>query len=412
MTKVFNIPKQQVVDAYKLVKANAGSAGIDQQSLMDFEQNLKGNLYKIWNRLSSGSYFPPPVMAVSIPKKSGGTRTLGIPTVGDRIAQMVVKLSFEPKIEPHFLENSYGYRPNKSALEAVGVTRKRCWQYDWLLEFDIKGLFDNIPHDLLIKAVEKHTQEKWITLCLRRWLNAPIILPNGKTIMRDKGTPQGGVISPVLSNLFLHYVFDKWMQHNYPKIHWCRYADDGLVHCKTEKQALAMLKHLAQRFNQCGLEVHSDKTKVVYCKDSNRKDKYSVTSFDYLGYAFKPRLVRSRDSKMFVSFTPAVSEAASKAMRDKIRSWKLKYRVELSLEEIATQYNPILKGWMEYYGKYSPSSLEPVWTQFNAVLVKWVMRKYKKINGKTRSAKMLESIQQMQPALFPHWQIGVGRSFA
>ncbi len=409
---MFNIPKQQVVDAYKLVKANAGSAGIDQQSLMDFEQNLKGNLYRIWNRLSSGSYFPPPVMAVSIPKKSGGTRTLGIPTVGDRIAQMVVKLSFEPKIEPYFLEDSYGYRPNKSALDAVGVTRKRCWQYDWLLEFDIKGLFDNIPHDLLIKAVEKHNQEKWITLYVRRWLNAPIVLPNGETIMRDKGTPQGGVISPVLSNLFLHYVFDKWVQHNYPEIHWCRYADDGLVHCKTEEQALDILKHLAQRFNQCGLEFHPDKTKVVYCKDSNRKDKYSVTSFEYLGYAFKPRLVRSKNSKMFVSFTPAVSEAASKAMRDKIRSWKLKYRVELSLEDIAMQYNPVLKGWMEYYGKYSPSSLEPVWTQFNAVLVKWVMRKYKKINGKTRSAKMLESIQQMQLALFPHWQIGVGRSFA
>ncbi len=412
MTKVFNIPKQQVVEAYELVKANAGSAGIDRQSLLDFEQNLKDNLYKIWNRLSSGCYFPPPVMAVLIPKKSGGTRTLGIPTVSDRIAQMVVKLSFEPKVEPHFLEDSYGYRPNKSALDAVGVTRKRCWQYDWLLEFDIKGLFDNIPHDLLIKAVQKHTQNKWIILYIKRWLTAPIVMPDGNTVSREKGTPQGGVISPILSNLFLHYVFDKWMERNHKGILWCRYADDGLVHCKTKQQAMFMLNRLSQRFKQCGLEFHPDKTKVVYCKDSNRKDKHNTTAFDFLGYAFKPRLVRSSDGKMFVSFTPAVSASASKAMRDRVRQWKLKYRVELGLKEIAFQCNPVLRGWLQYYGKFSPSSLESVWTQFNAVLVKWVMRKYKKINGKTKAAKMLESIQQKQPSLFIHWQIGVGKSFA
>lgn len=412
MTRVFNIPKQQVVEAYKLVKVNAGSAGIDRQSLTDFEQNLKNNLYKIWNRLSSGSYFPPPVMAVLIPKKAGGTRTLGIPTVSDRIAQMVVKLSFEPEVEQYFLDDSYGYRPNKSALDAVGVTRKRCWQYDWLLEFDIKGLFDNIPHDLLLKAVEKHTQEKWIILYIKRWLTAPIVMPDGSTIERNKGTPQGGVISPVLSNLFLHYVFDKWMQHNHPERPWCRYADDGLVHCKTEEQALAMLNQLAQRFNQCGLELHPDKTKVVYCKDQNRMGKFSVTSFDFLGYNFKPRLVKSRDGKMFVGFNPAVSSSASKSMRDRVRQWKLKYRVELSLEEIAVYCNPVLRGWMQYYGAYSPSSLEPVWNQFNSVLVKWVMRKYKKINGKTKAARMLESIQQKKPKLFAHWEVGVGRSFA
>jgi len=191
MTKAFNIPKQQVVKAYELVKANAGSAGIDRQSLLDFERKLKDNLYKLWSRLSSGSYFPPPVMGVLIPKKAGGTRTLGIPTVSDRIAQMVVKLEFEPKVEPHFLDDSYGYRPKKSALDAIGITRKRCWQYDWLLEFDIKGLFDNIPHDLLIKAVEKHTQEKLVILYIKRWLTASIVMPDGNTVMRDKGTPQG-----------------------------------------------------------------------------------------------------------------------------------------------------------------------------------------------------------------------------
>lgn len=410
---MFNIPKKQVLEAYKLVKAKAGSAGIDRQSLTDFEQNLKGNLYKIWNRLSSGSYFPPPVMAALIPKKSGGTRTLGIPTVSDRIAQMVVKLSFEPKVEPYFLEDSYGYRPNKSALDAVGITRKRCWKHNWVLEFDIKGLFDNISHNLLIKAVEKHTQEKWIILYIKRWLTAPIIMPDGSKVLRVKGTPQGGVISPVLSNLFLHYVFDKWMQINHPGKPWCRYADDGLVHCRTEKQSLDMLNQLKQRFKQCGLEIHPEKTKVIYCKDSNRKGKYSVTSFEFLGYEFKPRLVRSRDTKiLFVSFTPAVSSSAGKAMRERVRQWKLKYRVELSLEEIATYCNPTLRGWMQYYGKYCPSSLGPIWNQFNSVLVKWVMRKYRKLNGKMRAGKMLESMRQKHPALFVHWGVGIGGYFA
>ncbi|WP_247872672.1 group II intron reverse transcriptase/maturase [Brucella sp. 10RB9214] len=234
MTKAFNIPKSQVWKAYKLVRANAGSAGIDQQSLKDFEIDVGNNLYKIWNRLSSGSYFPPSVKAAEIPKKSGGVRILGIPTVSDRIAQMVVKLSFEPKVEPYFLDDSYGYRANKSALDAIEITRKRCWKYDWVLEFDIKGLFDNIPHDLLMKAVKKHTQDKMIILYIQRWLTASIVMPNGETISRSKGTPQGGVISPILANLFLHYAFDKWVQREYPNNAWCRYADDGLIHCTDE----------------------------------------------------------------------------------------------------------------------------------------------------------------------------------
>jgi len=412
MTKVFAIPKQQVMTAYQLVKANAGSAGIDQQSLMDFERDLKGNLYKIWNRMSSGSYFPPPVMGVSIPKKSGGSRTLGIPTVSDRIAQMVVRQSFEPKVEPHFLEDSYGYRPNKSALDAIGVTRKRCWQYNWVLEFDIQGLFDNIPHHLLMKAVEKHTQEKWIILYIKRWLTAPIVMPDGTTVGRKQGTPQGGVISPVLSNLFLHYVFDKWMERNHKRVKWCRYADDGLIHTQTKEQAEIFLGQLHERFQECGLKLHPDKTNVIYCKDSNRCNKYKTISFDFLGYTFKPRLVRSQKGLMFVSFTPAASATACKAMRDRIRRWKLKYRTEMDIEEIAKWCNPVLRGWMHYYGAYSSSSLESVWVQFNAVLVKWVMRKHKKINGKTKAANLLESIQQKKPNLFAHWSSGVGRSFA
>jgi len=266
VAKPFVISKHRVVEAFRLVKANAGSAGVDKQSIAAFEENLKDNLYKLWNRMSSGSYMPPPVRAVPIPKKTGGERVLGVPTVSDRIAQMVVKLEFEPAVEPHFLPDSYGYRPGKSALDAIGVTRKRCWDNDWVIEFDIKGLFDNIPHDLLIKAVEKHTDSAWIRLYVKRWLKAPMQMPDGTQMPRDKGTPQGGVISPILANLFLHYVFDRWLARHHPGVVWCRYADDGLIHCKSEAQAVALLQALRQRFEQCGLELHPVKTKIVIAR--------------------------------------------------------------------------------------------------------------------------------------------------
>lgn len=221
-TTPFTISKQLVMQAYKRVKANAGAAGIDQQSLECFGKGLKNNLYKLWNRMSSGSYFPPPVKAVAIPKKTGGERILGVPTVADRIAQKVVKLTLEPEMDKHFHPDSYGYRPNKSALDAVGVTRQRCWQYDWVVEFDIKGLFDNIPHDLLMKAVRKHTDCKWSLLYIERWLKAPMQMPEGQATERTQGTPQGGVISPLLSHLFLHYVFDVWMSKRHSTLSWCR----------------------------------------------------------------------------------------------------------------------------------------------------------------------------------------------
>ena len=292
MTKSYIIPKKLVMLAYKLVKANKGSACVDQQSLEDFEGNLKDNLYKIWNRMSSGSYFSPAVKAVPIAKKAGGTRILGVPTVGDRIAQMVVKLEFEPKVEPCFLPDSYGYRPNKSALDAVGITRQRCWKYDWVLEFDIKGLFDNIPHELLMKAVRKHTNCKWAILYIERWLKAAMLMPDGEIKGRNLGTPQGGVISPVLSNLFLHYVYDLWMKKNHPEKPWCRYADDGLVHCKTEWEASQLLEELRKRFAKCGLELHPDKTKIIYCRDGSRKGKYPNkfrrvdSQFDHLAASY------------------------------------------------------------------------------------------------------------------------------
>jgi len=413
-TKPFNIPKQLLVQAYERVKANAGAAGVDEESLEDFAKDLKNNLYKLWNRMSSGCYFPPAVKAVPIPKKSGGTRLLGIPTVSDRIAQMVVKLVFESEVEPHFLPDSYGYRPHKSALDAVGITRERCWQYNWILEFDIKGLFDNISWELLMKAVKKHTHNSWVLLYIERWLKAPMQLPDGSEIARTKGTPQGGVISPVLSNLFLHYVFDKWMQKNHQGVPWCRYADDGLVHCRTEAQAQQILCELTVRFEACELELHPDKTKIVYCKDGSRKGKYHNTSFDFLGYTFRPRTVKnSKRNSMFVSFTPAVSKAAQKSMRATTRKFNWRNRTDLSLNDIAKRYNPVLNGWLHYYGKYQRSAMYPVWRHFNKTLIAWAVRKYKRLrNRKVWASKFLEKISKKQPYLFAHWRSGMQGAFA
>jgi group II intron reverse transcriptase/maturase len=413
-TKPFSIDKWRFVEAFRLVKANAGSAGLDQQSVADFELNLKDNLYQLWNRMSSGSYLPPPVMGVEIPKTSGGTRLLGIPTVADRVAQTVVKLEFEPTVEPHFLPDSYGYRPNKSALQAIAVTRKRCWDYDWVLEFDIKGLFDNIPHDLLLKAVDHHTDSQWVRLYLRRWLTVPIQLPTGERLAREKGTPQGGVVSPVLANLFLHYTFDKWLQMNYAHVKWCRYADDGLVHCKSEAQALYLLRVIRDRFRECGLELHPEKTKIVYCKDDRRRGSYHTTSFDFLGYTFRRRSCKDpRNKSMMLGFVPAVSMASLKEMRREIRKMRIRSRTALSLEEIALWINPILQGWLQYYGAFYRSAMYQLVRHVNKALVRWMMRKFRHLHGrKTQAIRVLERVAQLKPHLFASWQKGMLGAFA
>ena len=378
-TKPFKISKGVVWEAYIRVKANNGAAGVDQQSIKGFEKNLKDNLYKIWNRMSSGSYFPPPVKAVEIPKKNGGIRILGVPTVADRIAQMVAKIHFEPLVEPYFHSDSYGYRPGKSALDAVEITRKRCWQYNWVLEFDIVGLFDNINHEMLMRAVKKHTNSEWIILYVERWLKAPFKMKDGSIVERMSGTPQGGVISPVLANLFLHYAFDKWMERNQRENPWVRYADDGVVHCRNQKEAEKLHHRLKQRFKECGLELHPDKTRIVYCKDDNRSEKQSETTFDFLGYTFRARQCISRDGKYFIGFTPAVSNKAIKHMRQTIRHWRIYLKTVLKLEEIAREINPVLRGWINYYGRFCKSQMYKVYRHMNKNLILWARRKYKSI---------------------------------
>src|SRR5271157_5003087 len=406
--KPFNIDKKRVYEAYKAVKSNGGAAGVDGQTIEQFEADLKSSLYKIWNRMSSGSYFPPPVRAVSIPKKSGGQRILGVPTVGDRVAQMVVKQAIEPILDPVFLPDSYGYRPRKSALDAIGVTRERCWKYDWLLEFDIKGLFDNIDHELLLRAVRRHVTCAWALLYIERWLKAPMIQEDGTKIARDRGTPQGGVVSPILANAFLHYAFDLWMARAYPDLPWCRYADDGLVHCRSEQEALAVKSALQARLAECHLELHPTKTKVVYCRDGKRKRKYPNVKFDFLGYCFRPRLVRRlRDNTLFCGFNPAVSASAMKAMRETIRQLTIRHQTQRSLNDIAQLLNPLIRGWIAYYGRFAPSALYPVLRYVNHTLVAWAMRKFKRFRDhKTRAGRFFERLSKERADLFAHWKLG------
>jgi RNA-directed DNA polymerase len=412
--KPFNIGKKQVYEAYQAVKSNGGAPGVDGQTIEQFEADLKSNLYKLWNRMSSGSYFPPPVRAVSIPKKSGGQRILGVPTVVDRVAQTVVKQAIEPILDAVFLADSYGYRLGKSALEAVGVTRERCWKYDWVLEFDIKGLFDNIEHTLLMRAVRKHVTCKWALLYVERWLKAPMVDEAGEKIERSRGTPQGGVVSPILSNTFLHYAFDLWMARTYPDLPWCRYADDGLVHCRSEPEAQALKAELHARLAACGLELHPTKTKIVYCKDGKRKGTYPNVQFDFLGYCFRPRLVRRfRDNTLFCGFNPAVSGSAMKAMRSAIRDLNLRRQTQLSLPDIAQRINPLLRGWIAYYGRYAPSALTPLLRYVNQTLLAWAMRKFKRFRDHTiRASGFLQRLAVERPALFVHWHLGMTGTFA
>jgi RNA-directed DNA polymerase len=409
-TKPFEISKWVVYEAYLQVKANQGAAGVDGESIEDFDRNLKRNLYKIWNRMSSGTYFPPPVRSVEIPKNDGkgGIRRLGVPTVSDRIAQTVVKLYLEPEVEPVFHPDSYGYRPKKSALDAVAKARERCWQNDWVLELDIVAFFDRLDHSLVMEAVKKHTSCKWILLYIERWLKAPLQTKDGTLVDRNCGSPQGSVISPLISNIFMHQVFDMWLHEEIRNIPFERYADDAIAHCRTEKQARYIRDLIAKRLAQFKLELHPDKTRIVYCKDADRRGSYEHEQFDFLGFLFRPRLSKNRHGKHFVNFTPAVSEKARKEISREMRSWNIQLRSDKSIGDLALMFNKVVQGWINYYGRFYKSRLYPILRHLNDDLVLWARKKYKRMRiGNRRAKKWIARIAQREPNLFAHWRFGV-----
>lgn len=407
--KSYEIPKKLIWEAYQRVRQNKGSSGVDGVSIERFESNLKANLYKLWNRMSSGSYVPPPVKMVEIPKKAGGTRPLGIPTVADRIAQMVVTLTLTESLDPHFDTDSYGYRPNKSAINAVMKARERCWKKKWAVDIDIKGFFDNLDHELLLKALAKHTNCKWIILYVTRWLKAPVQQPDGTRTLRTKGTPQGGVVSPVLANLFMHYAFDKWMRREHPSVDFERYADDIVVHCNSKEEAYRIKLAIAERLEKCKLSLNETKSKIVFCGVS--KHSYSEKSLNFLGFTFRRRKVMSKEGKFFTGFVPAVSKEAKKAIRSKIKSWNIKWRMNDTLKDIAELINPILRGWYNYYGKFYRSELDRVIKRVEICLRGWARNKFRTRCGfqrKIHIRRYLGQVRKYRPYLFEHWRYGIG----
>ncbi len=408
--KSFEISKQVVYEAFLRVKANKGAAGVDEESIEEFERNLRRNLYKLWNRMSSGTYFPPPVRMVEIPKPGGrGVRVLGVPTVADRIAQTVVKMYLEPMVEPIFHPDSYGYRPRRSALDAVGTCRERCWRADWVIDLDIKAFFDTLSHELTMRAVRHHTDLKWIHLYVERWLKAPLQREDGSLVARDQGSPQGSAISPLLANLFMHYAFDAWMQREFPTVQFERYCDDVIVHCVSERQAGYVLAAIVKRLAEVNLGVNPEKTRIVYCRDGNRKGRHDHERFDFLGFTFRARRAKNqKTATFFVGFLPAVSDEAGKAMRQEIRGWKLHLRSGSDLRRLAQEVNQVVRGWINYYGRYFPSWLTRTLQQINEYLVRWALRKYKKLHAHpTRAWRFLAAVSRREPYLFVHWTHGV-----
>ena len=408
--KPFQISKWKVWEAFERVKANKGAAGVDEQSIEQFEADRDRNLYKIWNRMSSGSYFPPPVKAVEIAKAGGkGVRVLGVPTVADRVAQTVARLYLEPRVEPVFHPDSYGCRPGKSALDAVAVCRQRCWRADWVIDLDIRAFSGTVPWDLVLKAVARHISpgQRWVLLYVERWLRAPLQKADGTLVTRDRGTPQGSAISPLIANLFMHYAFDAWMAREFPGVRFERYCDDAVVHCASEQQARQVRDAVAGRLAEAGPELHPGKTRIIYCKDDDRRDDHEVTSFVFLGYEFRPRLAKNKYGRHFVSFLPAVSKEAMKAMGAEIRSWHWAKRSDKSLSDLALMFNSVVQGWINYYGRFYRSRLLQFLRRLNDHLVRWACRKYKRLHRRERRAmELLAGAARRYPGLFAHWRIG------
>jgi group II intron reverse transcriptase/maturase len=406
--KSFPVTKRMVWEAYKKVRRNRGSSGIDQVSIDDFEKNLSNNLYKIWNRLASGSYFPPRVKEVEIPKKDGKVRKLGIPTVGDRVAQTVVKIYLEEKVDHMFHPNSYGYRPCKSAHDALKQARKNCWEYDWVIDMDIKGFFDNIDHGLVMKALDAMIGEKWVKMYCLRWMEAPVETKEGVVCKEGRGTPQGGVISPLLANLFLHFVFDQWMVKNFATVRFERYADDIIAHCGTKEQAETVLASIQGRMRTCNLELHDTKTRIVYCKDYRRREKFQYVSFDFLGFTFKPRTtLNPTQKKLFLGFDLAISKSSRKKIVDEIRQLDFHRWTGHDLADIAKVLNPKIRGWLNYYGRFRKYELAGVFMRLNYRILKWSRKKFKSLRySKRANYAWLKRICNSNPALFVHWDAG------
>ncbi len=405
----FAISEAILREAYQRVKANKGAAGVDGQTIEEFERNLERNLYKLWNRMSSGSYFPPAVRAVEIPKPGGsGTRVLGVPTIADRIAQTVAALYLEPKVEPHFHPDSYGYRPGRSATQALGRCRERCWRADWVIDLDIKAFFDTIPHSLIMKAVRKHTDLPWLLLYIQRWLEAPLQREDGSLHARDRGSPQGSAISPLLANLFMHYAFDSWMRREFPHIGFERYCDDVVVHCVSKAQAAHLRAAIGRRLEECGLELHPDKTRIVYCQDGRRRGSHEHTRFVFLGYEFRARQARSRQGKRFDGFNPAISPEESKRIRQEMRGWHLSSATGQTLTELARWVNPRVRGWINYYGAFYRSELTDSLRLLDEHLARWAARKYKRLRGGTgKPRQFLARVASREPQLLAHWSLGL-----
>jgi RNA-directed DNA polymerase len=402
------VSMSQVRLAYAKVKSNGGAGGVDGVEVPDYEANKAKWLYKLWNRMASGSYNPQAVRSVEIPKSDGSKRVLGIPTITDRIAQQVVKDVLEPRMEKVFKTDSYGYRPNKSSHEAIGVCRERCWANPYVIDLDIKGFFDNINHDLMLQVVRHYVSEKWLILYIERWLKAPVKGLKGELQSRDKGTPQGGVISPLLANMYLHVVFDGWISREIPQVKWERYADDIIIHCATESEAQTVLESVKTRLNQVGLTAHEGKTKIVYCKSGRRQGDYPIISFDFLGYSFRPRKVADKRGNFFLGFTPSISSKALKRLREAISAHRIPRLGHLELPIIAQQLEAKIRGWIHYYGKFTPSGLWHLLKEYlNKRLGLWVCNKYKTCRGNIKKGmEKLRGIYKSYPELFVHWRYG------